>query len=162
MMVTVAIVGVLTTIAIPRVMSYRVRALQSEAKTHLGFIAKGEHAYYAERDAYTDDLGALSVEINGAPRYLYGFTTDATPKPSGRNDTAELKAAAGGSYDTVQMIDAFGVLLSQSDLPTAPVTATSFRLGAVGNADFDPVLDQWTIDEDGILINVTNDMDDGL
>ena len=163
LMVAVAIVGVLATIAIPRLMSYRVRALQSEAKAHLGFIAKGERAYFAERDAYTDDLALLNISISGAPRYLYGFTTDALPAASGRNDTAKLKATGGGgSYDTAHMVDGFGVLLAESDLPTAPVTKETFLIGAVGNADTDPTLDQWTMDSDGIMANVTNDMDDGL
>ena len=161
MLVTVAIIGLLTTIAVPRLTAYRVRAVQSEAKTNLAFMAKGEHAYFAEHDAYTDDLGAISVAISGAPRYLYGFTTDATPASSGRNDTAELKASGGGSYETVHMIDAFGVLLGQGALPSAPVTATTFVVGAVGNADFDPALDQWTIDDGGILTNVFNDLDEG-
>ena len=163
MMVTVAIIGVLATIAVPRLMSFRVRALQSEAKTHLGFIAKGERAYFAEHDAYTDDLGLLSMSINGAPHYLYGFTTDALPVASGRNDTAKLKASGGGSdYDTAHMIDGFGVLLAESDLPASPVTTTAFKIGAVGNADTDPTLDEWTMDSDGIMTNVVNDMDDGL
>lgn len=162
LMVTVAIIGVLATVAIPRMLSYRVRALQAEAKTHLGFIAKAERSYFAERDAYTDDLGLLTIGIVGSPRYLYGFTSDALPAPSGRNDTAKLRATGGGGYSTVQMVDAFGVLLAESDLPAAPVTATGFRIGAVGNADGDPTLDQWTLDSDGILVNHVSDLDDRL
>jgi type IV pilus assembly protein PilA len=163
LMVAVAIIGVLATIAVPRLMSYRVRTIQSEARTHLDFIAKCERAYFAEREAFTDDLGLLNVAISGAPRYLFGFTTDALPSASGRNDTAKLKASGGGdSFDTTHMVDGFGVLLAESDLPTAPVTATAFVIGAVGNADTDPTLDQWTLDSNGAMVNVTNDIDDGL
>lgn len=162
-MVALAILSALATLAIPRLLAFRARALRSEAQTHLAFIAKAEQIYFGDQRVFTDDLGRLNLALSGSPRYLYGFTTDATPSQSARNDTAELLASGGGgTFSPTQMVDAFGVLLTEVALPPAPVTPTTFCVAAVGNADADPVLDQWTVSQDGIVVNVVSDLEDGL
>jgi len=153
LLVAVAVLALLGTVAAPRLMAFRMCVAQSEAKADLGFIAGAERAYFAEHETYTDDLGLLKIVISGAPRYLYGFTSDVLPAPSGRNDTAELRAAGGGAYGTSRMVDAFGVILSEGDLPAALVTANSFCVGAVGRSDLDPTLDRWTMTGDGVIVH---------
>jgi len=162
LLVTLAIVSVLSSLAIPRFMAYRTRSAQSEAKTTLGLLVKTEIAYYSEAETFTDDLGRLGLDLTGNPRYVYGFTSDNLPGPSGRNDTAELAAGGSTSFSTSKMIDSYGVVLAEGDLPPAVVTSTDFTAGAVGNADFDATLDQWTVNRHGQYVAVVDDVDNGV
>ena len=161
LMVVAAIIGILTTVAVPNFVGFWARSRRAEAQTALSSIAKTERAYFAEHDSYTDDLSQLGFTSTGTPHYLYGFTTDAVPAPSGLNDTAKLRAAGGGGfYSVALMIDAFGSPLSDADLPPSPVSKAAFKVGAVANLDRDPTLDTWTFDNNGLMVNVSSDLDD--
>ena len=52
MMIVVAIIALLATIAIPNYISFQLRAKTSEAKSNLGAIRTCEEAYMAEHDVY--------------------------------------------------------------------------------------------------------------
>ena len=158
LMISLAIIGILATIAIPQFLTYRKRASQSEAKVNLEALRSGEMLYFAETNTYTDDLSLLVWRPDGTPRYLYGFATDARPAPSGRNDTAELAAAGFGEYGTGTMVSYPGVPLVESDLPPGTNAApTSFLAGAVANLDGDSFLDHMTITENAVLQIVLSD-----
>jgi hypothetical protein len=79
------------------------------------------------------------------------------PAPSGRNDTAELRASGAGSYRTHLMVDGFGNPLTDSSLPPSTVANLAFTIGAAGNLDDDPTLDQWTLDDSGTMTHVGDD-----
>ena len=154
LMVVIALIGLLITLAMPNLFRYRMRALRSEVKVGLRSLARSELAWMADRGTFTDDLQRLGWTPSGAPRYLYGFTSDEVPAPSGRNDTAEL----GGDYRTHLMVDAFGNPLTESDLPPSVVTPTSFTAGAVANLDADATLDRWTVNDSGGWTVVNDDI----
>lgn len=151
------IIGLLCALAIPKFDHYRLRAVRSEALSNLGSIMRTEQAYFSDNATYTDNMAALGWLPDGAPKYMFGFTTDAVPAASGVNDTAELAAAVGG-FRTQNMMDAFGNPLSQSDLPAAAVTETTAVVGAVANLDRDANLDQWTLNNEGDLTIVSDDV----
>ncbi|MEK7705972.1 MAG: prepilin-type N-terminal cleavage/methylation domain-containing protein [Myxococcota bacterium] len=159
LIIVMLIIGVLAAMSIPRFMIFRSRTLQTEMKTNLASLMRSEKAYLSENHSYTDDLARIAWTPDGAPVYLYGFTSDALPAASGRNDTAELRAASGGPYRTTRMVDAFGNVLSEGDLPPSIVQENSLTAGAVGNIDQDDTLDSWTLDGDGNLVNVMSDID---
>lgn len=52
LMITVAILGVLASVAIPSFQSYRWKAKRSEAYTNLGALAKSERTYFALYDMF--------------------------------------------------------------------------------------------------------------
>ncbi len=161
LMISLGIIGILASIAIPRFIGYRMRASQTEAKLNLGSIVRSEAIYFAETNSYTDDLSVLAWRPEGSPRYLYGFQSDAVPAPSGANDTAELAASGKGTYSTSLMRAAGGVPLVDADLPVAcGVTRSGFLAGAVANLDADPTLDGFTIDERGVLTLLQADASD--
>ena len=160
LVIIIAIIGVLVTIAVPRFLNFRGRSAQVEMKTNLAALLHAEQAYLAEYETFTDDLAQINWTPKGTPRYLYGFTSDGVPAPSGRNDTAELKAAGQGSYDTSAMIDKFGNPLTGADLPPCVATATSLTIGAIGNLDDDSTMDIWTLDDAGTLTTISNDATD--
>ena len=72
LMIVVAIIGILATIAIPSFMSYQAKTKQVEAKNNLVAIHTGEVAYFAENNGYIDDFNAIGFGITGATqRYYY-------------------------------------------------------------------------------------------
>lgn len=155
LMVTL-ILTIILTIALPRFWNFQVRSGRTEAKAQLSALAKAEFAYYGVNDGFTDDLSLLDWSLDGEPRYLYGFTSDNSS--SAVNDTAELRASGLGKFGTRKMVGRFGILLTEGDLPTAEVLNDSFHIGAAGNLDSDATLDRWTLDRNGTLTNVTDEL----
>ncbi len=86
LMIVVAIIGILATIAVPTFLRMRERAKSSEAKANLGAIRVTEHAYYAEFNRYvgnqamTPDRTAdpkVRVSWDPATRFsILGFAPD--------------------------------------------------------------------------------------
>lgn len=152
-MVVVGIIGALASIAIPNYIRFISRARQAEAKTLIVALAHSEKVYYENSSTYTDNLYLAQWAPTGTPAYVYGFTTDAVPIPSGFNNSSLMHAG----FSSAKMVDAFGVPLTGADLPTAPASQTGFTIGAVGNIDNDADLDLWTLNDANVLVNVVND-----
>jgi type IV pilus assembly protein PilE len=150
------LVSVLVSIALPNFAAFRTRSHRAEVRTHIASISHAEFSYYGEHDAFTDDLKRLSWSLQGTPRYLYGFTSDISG--SATNDTSEARANGHGDFTTAKMVDAFGILLTEGDLPAAVVTDETFLVGAAANLDWDATLDRWTMDQDGTITNVTDEL----
>lgn len=158
LMIALAIIGILATIAIPRFLVFRERAQQAEVKTNLEALRVAEISFYAENHGFTDDLSALAWTPEGSPRYLYGFASDALPAASGKNDSAELAATTTVGYATANMIVFAGVPLTAASFPGGMnVTSTGFHAGAVANIDDDATLDAWSIDEQSQIVLHTDD-----
>jgi prepilin-type N-terminal cleavage/methylation domain-containing protein len=127
LMVVVAVLAVLATIAIPRFMRCSMRTKQSEAQMLLKQIYAMQMSYRHESGAYYPGNGStvvtqpggniatLGVEVMPAARYSYSITGD------------------GSSF----------VATAGSKSPTG--------------LDEDPTLDVWTIDQTGNLTCVTDD-----
>ena len=131
LMIVVAIIGILATIAIPKFMTYQAKAKQTEAKNNLVAIHTGEIAYFAENNGYIDDFNAIGFAVSGSSqRYYYEI---------------------GGSN--------IGVLPPGCTASTLDLaTANTFVAVAIGNIDGDSTCDVWTIDQDKVIKNVTNDV----
>ncbi len=159
LLISLVIIGVLATIAIPMFLGYRVRASQAEAKANLSALKVAQSAHYAEANGYTDDLMLLAWRPEGSPRYLYGFTSDGVPAASSRNDTQELATALSDpGFSTVNTVLVPGIPLTEADLPAGlDATRQEYRIGAIANLDADNTLDLVTTDQYGNLSSVTND-----
>lgn len=83
LMVVVAIIGVLATIAMPTYKTFVCRSRQSEAKTILAAISVSQEVYRSEYDTYVpgalEDLAELGMSVEG-PRSQYVYTV-VTPDP---------------------------------------------------------------------------------
>lgn len=74
LMIVVAIIGILATIAIPNFMRMRERAKVSEAKANLGAIRVVEHAYYTEHNYYIGNQ-AYTPDRTANPRVRYPWVS---------------------------------------------------------------------------------------
>ena len=70
LMITVGLIGVLASIAIPNFIAYQARSRRSEAYANLASLARAQKAYLAERNEFLDvfDSGQLTLPNPG----LYG------------------------------------------------------------------------------------------
>ncbi len=71
LMVVVAIIGILATIAVPNFQRFQARAKQASAKTELTGIYTAQKAFYVEYNSYTPDLQLAGfapegIQLNGA------------------------------------------------------------------------------------------------
>jgi len=131
LMIVVAIIGILATIAIPNFLRYQAKAKQTEAKSNLVALHTSEIAYFAENNGFIDDFNAVGFDVSGASqRYYY-----------------ELGEASLGTLPP-------GCTASTLDV----VSATSFTAVAIANIDGDATCDIWTIDDQKVLTNVSNDV----
>jgi type IV pilus assembly protein PilA len=77
LMVVVAIIGVLATIAIPRVNKFIAKSRQSEAQINLSSIYTFNKNFYLEYQGYTSSFTAMGYLPEGNLRYNTGFSVAA-------------------------------------------------------------------------------------
>ena len=77
LLVVIIIIGILSAIALPSFLNQANKAKQSEAKTYVGSINKGQQAYYTENTKFTSDIAALGVGIE-TETTNYKYTVDDT------------------------------------------------------------------------------------
>jgi type IV pilus assembly protein PilA len=75
LMVVVAIIGILATVAVPQVNKFMAKARQAEAKTTLAGIFTAEKAFYTEYNTYHTDFRTIGFAPEGRVRYNAGFSS---------------------------------------------------------------------------------------
>ncbi len=73
LMVVVAIIGILATIAIPNFNKFQNKAKQSEAKGNLAAIYAAEKAFSSEWNSYWGDFRDVGFAPSGRSNYVVGF-----------------------------------------------------------------------------------------
>jgi type IV pilus assembly protein PilA len=75
LMIVVAIIGILASIAIPNFRNFQCKAKQTEGKTGLALVAKAEEIHRSEFDTYAfgteAELKIIGVLFNGQRQYEY-------------------------------------------------------------------------------------------
>ena len=103
LLVVVAIIGLLTAIAIPQFVSYRARAVDSQMKSDLKNAALAMDSYFAEKKEYPTTVAAIvSVGFNQSEGVALtiaistpsSFTLTAT-KPSGTQPNFTFNSVTG-------------------------------------------------------------------
>jgi prepilin-type N-terminal cleavage/methylation domain-containing protein len=79
LLVVIIIIGILSAIALPSFLNQAKKARQSEAKTYVGSLNRGQQAFYTENDAFSSTIDALGVGIaTQTANYLYTAATGGT------------------------------------------------------------------------------------
>jgi type IV pilus assembly protein PilA len=158
LMVVVAIIGILAGMGIPSMQKQIAKARQSEIKLHLSGIHTAEKAFYAEFNTYTTDFGAMGFAPEGKNRYNAGFSTADT--------AARLTAKGyGGALNGIFRVgDATPnvTLLAEGAAFSGWAGATADDNGYVavgGGTIYKSRMDQWSINENKALNNVSNGID---
>lgn len=166
LMVVVAIIGILASLAIPSVGKYMAKARQSEAKTQLASVYTAEKAFHAEYTAYDNRFGAIGYAPEGKLRYIVGFTggtvagaangytTTLTGIGLNINSFAYCGVAAGMPNGCMAINGATNVAPSAANIPANSVTANgTFLVGAGAIVHTNGIMDQWTMNQNKSLTN---------
>ncbi|WP_413582080.1 type IV pilin protein [Bdellovibrio sp. HCB288] len=172
LMVVVAIIGVLASIAVPAVNKYIAKARQSEAKTNLASLYTSEKAFYAEYTIFDPRFMAVGYSPEGQLRYNVGFqVATAVAGPANGFNTAITNgsaktqtycgtAAAPGTSGCIMLNGATGVAVTAALPGTAIVaagTGQTFIAAALARIHTSAgVDDTWTMDNNKVLRNTVN------
>ncbi|MGB0453857.1 MAG: type IV pilin protein [Bacteriovoracaceae bacterium] len=133
LMVVVAIIGILSAVAIPSFQRYQAKAKTSEAKLHLASIYSAEVAFFSDADVYATCLADMGYNPSGTKDQRYyttGFINSVTytDAPSGITCTAD---GEGGSFFTAAR-SVGGATVADAGLIGTTNDGQTFVAGAVG------------------------------
>ena len=109
-MVVVAIIGILASIAVPNFMNFICKTRQIEAKKNLSILRSCEEAYRAVNDTYGSDLNKIGFTFSGTSKYTYMFITSVNSSEF----TAHTKGVINGS-DDIWTINQNGILTNTTN-----------------------------------------------
>jgi type IV pilus assembly protein PilA len=165
LMVVVAIIGILSAVAIPNFKKYQAKSKSSEAKLQLAALYSAETAMQSDFDAFAPCLIDAGYSIpGGIPYYTIGFSaaTAATNAMVINNGGPCVAFAANQSYfvavkrvaGQTSNLGNLGALVNGP--PVVNATGATFIAGAVGAISPDQAagvanMDHWSINENKIL-----------
>ncbi len=71
LMIVVAIIGILSAIAIPNFIRFQARSKQSEVKSNLKSLYTSQRSFYQEKDRYSELIKVIGFSPERANRYAY-------------------------------------------------------------------------------------------
>jgi type IV pilus assembly protein PilA len=171
LMIVVAIIGILSAIAIPNFVRFQARSRQSEAKGNMKTIFTSQRALFSERDAYSTDITSIGFSPERGNRYTYRLVAAPT-NFIGRTATGTDTIAANTAYQgieadvwrhTVNSVVAQGAPNLGTTSPNGGTlalytvgTTPHFVAAAAGNIDGElAVLDSWWIGSESIAAQAT-------
>ncbi len=171
LMVVVAIIGILSAIAVPNFKKYQAKSKQSEAKIQLAAVYSTEIGANSDYDTYATCLTDLGYEIPPKGYYWVGFAgSEATTLAivTGRTGSASSCTAVSGSPSGFSYAVEPTILLKANNASTTAAagdlqavgagtnpTATAFTASTAGNISGSGafVLDKWAITQTKALTN---------
>lgn len=182
LMIVVAIIGLLTAIAVPLYLKFASRARQVEAKAGLGGAYIAEISFSVEYGSFTECVNQAGYSALGVSTRYYNIcfmpapTNNCGPdgaqtcgayswSPNMNCDTScatfDSQGANDAGYAATAKVSA-GVLLintcanqSAAGVPSAwGVKKDQFLFGAAGNISTSPIYDFWQIDQNKTLTNI--------
>lgn len=163
LMIVVAIIAILATVATPNFMRYQGVARASEARAQLSALFASQRAFQAEWAGYYSDLVNIGYRANGTLRYVVGHGAASTHILPGYSGSALLAAnyntAVAGVCAQIGCLhgaeDGAGTSLTSaviSNTMTANfATFTAQAAGFVGGS----TTDVWQIDQHRAVLNTT-------
>ncbi|MFN7904944.1 MAG: type IV pilin protein [Pseudobdellovibrionaceae bacterium] len=182
LMVVVAIIGILATVAIPSVNKYMLKARQAEAKTNLAAIYSANKAFAVEYNGYHTMFGVIGYAPEGQLRYNVGFSeAPAAGYEAAIGYTATLPAVGSLGISTntsiycpiadsgcavvqeanVATFALVNILTAENTIPTvaAPLVFTASAQSALKKVNVAADIDTWTINQTKTVTNTVNGID---
>ena len=154
LMVVVAIIGILSAVAIPNFKTYQAKAKTSEAKLHLASIYSAEVSWLADYDTYATclaNMGYNPANEQANRYYATGFTAGFAGNPVGPGCGAAGFVFPAGRFSQ-------GAAAVTTVTAGATAAKSTFQARARGNISTDTgiaTLDEWSINENKLLNVVT-------
>jgi len=165
LMVVVAIIGILASVAVPGVQKYMAKARQSEAKVNLSALYTAEKAFQAEFNIYATCFDGIGYQPEGNLRYRIGFGTKSSLVAANFGFTATCDQTKMTSKDVCDAGPATtkscGELQEIKDITIAATYTADDKIftAAASGKPFKGNSDIWTINETKSLRNPTNGID---
>jgi prepilin-type N-terminal cleavage/methylation domain-containing protein len=177
LMVVVAIIGILASIAIPNYQKYQSKARQSEAKIGLAEIYVAEKSFAVDTGTYSGCIGDLGFFPAGLQRYYsIGFGTPINVLACGQNggygcnqyfttNTPPNRdcTALGGTnlsniaYDATSRANIAATIANYTLLTASAMNLSAFTAQAMGQISSSvSAMDIWIITDQNALGNPTN------
>ena len=153
------------------------RGAQTTARADLDLIFRRETDFKTKNGFYTTDLAALSLYMPKQLMVLYKFGFVAQTNDAGKKATAlsgeeitldpsrsnlDLLKKALPKLEVflsgMTKLDDFDFSNMGSYCADCTATADRFKAVAAANLDNDPTLDVWTIDQNGVVVHVVDDL----
>ena len=91
LLVVIIIIGILSAIALPSFLNQANKAKQSEAKTYVGSLNKGQQAYFTEKGSFGSAISELGVGIKSqTANYTYATATSGSTTGAIAQSTSSL------------------------------------------------------------------------
>lgn len=133
LMVVVAIIGILATIALPQYQKFQNKAKQAEARISLGSAASILRAHYALENSYTVCLGSIGYALESGKRYYtVGFGGNTPPTFASSCSPAGTLACTGFQW-TVGTGGVSAATTCSNGAGTTYVAATLLNGGSTPN-----------------------------
>ena len=130
LMIVVAIIGVLASIAIPSFLNYQLTSKRAEAFANLASLAKAQKAYFAEFNAF--------LSVNSEPAGTLGAPPTTIKRDSTSVDTAF--ASIGWAPEGDVFFDYDTVTFAAPQAATCTCVGACFTAAAYGNLDGDAAM----------------------
>lgn len=167
LMVVVAIIGILSAVAIPQFQTYQAKSRTSEAKLALAGVYSAQIAFQGEADIFHSclfDMGYKPASLGagiynagrGAPQRYYNVGLSGGAGLVAGVANATVNCAPNQSYNGTK---GGNVLLGAAAIPNTIVpTNIAFRAGAAGRVDtnFAANTDTWSINQDKLIVHHQN------
>ncbi|MEH2277184.1 MAG: type IV pilin-like G/H family protein [Nostoc sp.] len=138
LLVVIIIIGILSAIALPSFLNQANKAKQSEAKTYVGSLNKGQQAYFTEKGSFgalTDlGVGIKSQTVN----YIYASAAQGT----GTGVNAYSNSSLTGTSNVVRNYSGKVSLISEGSSSDATSIAILCETTAVGAGPIEPTTGQ--------------------
>ena len=159
LMVVVAIIGILATVAIPNFNKFTNKAKQSEAKSSLSALYSAEKAFFAEWSIYFGSFGDIGYIPEGKANYHSGFGAIGTPPALATGFVAATGNGANcPNTNTCPPASLPAFVASPAALAVSGFTnpngaATNWVAVATSQLEAGNPIDRWTINANKILSN---------
>ncbi len=162
LMVVVAIIGILSAIAVPNYQKFQRKAKQSEAKTLLSGLYMAQKAFFVEWNQYTGDFRNMGFSPDGVVNYNVGFSGAGIAAPASYTGTYQnqwfstnLFCPGAATNGCTVGPNANGLAIAGDVVPAGVGNAAVFTARAISNIG-GAQNDIWSLDQVRALANPQN------